>query len=153
MNYGPWGKGGEGGGIVTGRPIRRLIKAQCNGTWKKKSANSFFNSKTENLEILRKRYSQCRFSDTLRQADRSSRGVLPSARVSACHLMWSITTVTLYAYNEYVYRGRPSKKQGFTDVNKKTPGITCHHVTQILSTPSYPICLWSVLILTLINNN
>ena len=30
----------------------------------KKSANSFFNSKTENFEVLRKRYSQCRFSDS-----------------------------------------------------------------------------------------
>jgi len=51
---------------------------------KKKRTNSFFNSKTENLEILHKRYSQCRFSESLRQADHSSRGVLPSACVCVC---------------------------------------------------------------------
>jgi hypothetical protein len=74
---------GEGGEIATGWPIRRLTKAQCNWTWKKR-ANSSFNSKTENLEILRKRYSQRRFPDSLRQADPSSREVLPSACVCVC---------------------------------------------------------------------
>jgi hypothetical protein len=63
--------------------------------------------------------------------------------VRACHWMWSSATITLYAYNEHEDRGRLSTKQGFTDVNKKSPAL---HAVISHSNPAHTFISYSSMV-------